>query len=340
MKRQRIAAALVVLALGSVAACSGGGERAAAPAPASSSTPTASPTPTPTPPISEAEVGQAVADYFATRNRAAGKYDDKLIKSVASGPLLEQRLMDHKINRILKAKIPAVEVKNSVGTVTPPGVSPQRLVVETELQTERFPRLTALAERKRPGLPWSWRYAVTLDDETVMQYLTTKPRTGDSTLRTPTKAELARLKLSPAAAVEKLAQLLTTRTMDISFAPFRTTGSADSYTGEFVWAQTNDDDKPTTLAVVDGPVVALQSSYDKVLVFATINMSWIYHPEPGTTLQWPPGPRAALAVKGRTYSNALMYFEKLQVVIGIPPKGPGIPDVFGIEPQLTGVGGY
>ncbi|MFB6721486.1 hypothetical protein ACFCV3_15035 [Kribbella sp. NPDC056345] len=330
-------AAVVVFAV--VSACSGAGEQSAAPPPPSPSG-SSTATPPPTPVISEDEVTRAVEDYFATRNRAAAKYDDALIKTVTSGPLRVQRLMDHKINRILKTKIPAIKVKNTVGTVTPPGTSPQLLVVDTELQTKDFPRLTALAERKRPGLPWSWKYAVNLKDETVMQFLTTQPRPGDFTLRTPTKAELARLKMSPAAAVKKLAELLTTRTMDLTFAPFHTSGSASSYTGEFMWAQSSGADKPSTLAYVDGPVVALQSSYDKVLVFATIGISWSYHAEPGSTLQWPPGPRAALAVKGRAYSNAVMYFEQLQVVIGIPPKGPGIPDVFGIEPQLTGAGGY
>ncbi|MFF1815820.1 hypothetical protein ACFVWG_00900 [Kribbella sp. NPDC058245] len=339
MRRQRIAAVIAVLAVGAVPACSGGAERPVA-APPTSSSPTPTPTPTPTPAISEEQVAKAIGDYFATRNQAASKYDDALIKTVTSGPLLEQRLSDHKINRILKTKIPGIRIKNTVGTVTPPGVSPQRLVVETELQTERYPRLVAMAERKRASLPWSWRYAVNLGDETVMQFLTTKPRPGDSPLRTPTKAELARLKMSPIAAVQKVAALLTTKTMDLSFAPFHTSGTADSYFGEFMLAQSNGDDKPSTLASVDGPIVALQSSYDKVLVFATINIGWSYYAEPGTTVQWPPGPRAALAVKGRAYNTAVMYFEQLQVVIGLPPKGPGIPDVFGIEAQLTGVGGY
>ncbi|MFI5730102.1 hypothetical protein ACIA49_08295 [Kribbella sp. NPDC051587] len=335
MRRQRIAAVLAVLAVGAVPACSGGAERPAAAPPTSSS-----PTPTPTPVISEEEVAKAIGDYYSVRNQAASRYDDRLIKTVASGPLLTQRLADHKINRILKTKVPAIRVRNTLGTVTPPGVSPQRLVVETELQVKDYPRLTALAERKRPGLPWSWRYAVNLGDETVMQFLTTKPGPGDSTLRTPTKAELARLKMSPAAAVQKLAQLLSTKTMDDTFAPFHMAGTAKSYTDELVWDTVAEEDKPSTLAYVDGPIVALQSSYDKVLVFATINIGWSYYAEPGMTVQWPPGPRAALAVKGRAYTTAVMYFEQLQVVIGLPPKGPGIPDVFGIEPQLTGVGGY
>jgi hypothetical protein len=146
--------------------------------------------------------------------------------------------------------------------------------------------------------------------------------------------------MTPAAAVQRLAQDMSTRTQSLLFDGFNLTGSGVEIRDDLILqaSMMTPDERPATLAVEYGPAVALQS-FGKVLVFATISMSWIHPVKPGTQAKWPPGPQQALAVKGRWYTKSLMDFEQLQVVLAMPPKGSGDIQVLGISRQRTGVGG-
>jgi hypothetical protein len=104
--------------------------------------------------------------------------------------LLERELADHKINRILKRKIPPLAVVNPVGSVTPPGTWPQRLVVAAEVKGKTVERIAGLAQRSAADAPWVWTYLANLGAETVAQYVTSPLMPGGGTVRTPTRAEV------------------------------------------------------------------------------------------------------------------------------------------------------
>ncbi|WP_432877737.1 hypothetical protein ACQPYH_29365 [Kribbella sp. CA-245084] len=334
----------LLLAVAALSSCSDGAEdRPMATSPTAATTSASPrPTPSPTPGIPAAELQSALTRFVAIRNRAAAKYDDTLIRTVAAGPLLEQELADHKINRILKRKIPSLSLVNATGSVTPSGTWPQRLVVAADVKGKTDARIAGLAQRTAAGAPWVWTYLANLGGETVSQYMTWPPMPTGGNLRTPTRAELGRLAMAPAAAVQQLARDLSTQTQSLLFEGFRLTGSADEYQDELVSqaATMTPDKRPGTWAFGYGPAVALQTSLaGRIMVFATISMTWRYPVEPGTQAHWPPGPQLALAAKGRWYSTSLLDFEQLQVVLVMPPKGRGDIDVIGISRQRTGVGG-
>ncbi|MFC0624807.1 hypothetical protein [Kribbella deserti] len=346
MPIRALVAGLSVLALGSGTACSATPSALPTPTPSVKPALTAPTTPAaPRAAISVPAAQQELQRFVAVRNRAETTYDDSLVRTVAAGSLLTQRLAAHKVNRVLKRKPRPLALDVPFVGTTPAATYPMRFITEAPSSSPGG-NIVGLAERRTAGSPWRWTYSLNLGWESIGQSLggpDGRSLENSSSLRPAAQADFDRLTATPTKAVAILCRYLSSGTTASVGKRLAFSGSARQYTeyyrGRIAPAAKSGDLARDTVAVPVGKPVALHTASGVDLVFVTVKVVYVMTVPANRRSRWTGGAAFALAPKGHGYRNFLTATELLQVVLVLPPKGQGVSRVVGIEAQTVAARG-
>jgi hypothetical protein len=282
--------------------------------------------------------GQAVIDRYAEiRGRVNQTRDAKLDETIEAGPRLQQSRAAAFIGRKLDPAgkdTAAADSYEDIEIGAPEFAAyPMRFVGTAKLSTDPTRGQLGVWERGNAGTPWLLTHAVfPLTAEKL------PPMDG---LRTPTKADMAKLPLLPQAAGGNLARYLSEGPASKQAARFAASTDLTQVLADRAKDKQSQVAKDYISTVADtyrttGQPTVFIASNGEALVFLNLTEQFLQQVEPGNYANWTSGAVSA-------YSKNVKYYQTLrqdylhEVALVIPPTGK--PRVLAIRTQVVGGGG-
>ncbi|MFI5709962.1 hypothetical protein [Kribbella sp. NPDC051620] len=282
--------------------------------------------------------GQAVLDRYAeVRARVNQTRDARLDETIEAGARLRQSRAAAFIGRKLDPAATNPDAADSYEDIeigAPEFAAyPMRFVSTATLSTDLLRKQLAVWERGNAGAPWLLTHAVF-----PLTAANLPPMDG---LRTPDKADMAKLPLLPQAAGADLARYLSEGPTSKQAARFAVSADVSQLLanrGKEIRTQVAKDYISTVTDTFrpDGQPTVFIASNGEALVFVNLTEQFLQQVEPGNYANWTSGAVSA-------YSKNVKYYQTLrqdylhEVALVIPPTGK--PRVLAIHTQVVGGGG-
>jgi hypothetical protein len=292
------------------------------------------------PAVTLADAQAVVQRYNQLNNQANQARDAKLAETIEANPTLAQTRAGFLIGRKLD---PAGKDKAKPFSFTDPqigapvfGSYPMRFVVSSGVSDDPASRQLGVWQRESAGAPW-------LLTHSVYPPKTVKVPSMEG-LRTPTKADLAKLHSLPSTAATNLAAYLSEGTKSAKAKLFVPSPGTTALLDRRAKAKVADTREPYILSVADtfepsGEPLTFITSTGEALVFLALTEQYLQRVEPGSNAYWTSGEATAFSRMVK-YTQTLHQDYLHQVALVIPTKASGgAIRILSIDGQLVGAGG-
>jgi hypothetical protein len=292
------------------------------------------------PAVTLADGKTVVERYNEVNNKANQARDAKLSETIEGDPTLAQTRAGYRIDGKLDA---AGKNKIKPFTYTKPQIGapefssyPMRFVVSSGVSDDPDSQQLGVWQRQNAGTPWVLTHS-------VYPGATTKLPSMEG-LRTPAKADMAKLSTLPQTAGNDLATYLSGGVKSPKAAQFVPSPGTVSLLGQRAKSKVADAKEDYISTVTDtfrpsGEPVTFITATGEALVFLTLTEQYLQNVEPGSNAYWTSGAATAFSSFVK-YTQSLHQDYLHQVAVLIPPKGQAAKTrILSLDGQLVGAGG-
>lgn len=286
---------------------------------------------------------QAVVKHYNDVNNAANRSrDDGLIATVEGGNLLRESLAGYTIDRAVdKAnKKPYKPFSYTLTATGAPsyGSYPMRFVTKSTTSMSKDYVQLGVWQRDSAGAPWL---------HTFTTWIPAAAKTPDlAGLREITTTDKSKWTAAPGTVANELAAYLTAGATSPYAARFAPSKPVTDLLAQVAVGKSMAVKQPkqyrsvsNTFTLADPPMTFAAAS-GEALAFVTLNDEYKVEVGSGYKVSWTDPELAAFSPASDYYENALTNVSLHDVVLVIPPKGPGKVRILSLDSQLIDAGGY